>query len=547
LDLKNGEAALKSNFCLVLKLALSAGIALGATTAAFAQGMVSAPDVQQDLSMQYPNIKQASEQEIVTMQRLLRRLGYLQAEQLSRRVDEATASALDAHFASVKRSPQGMNAEQMIRSLFSEAWIKEGWSTGSVEGQNLVVDKDQVRSAQEVLKKIGYEPGPTDGVFGPATFASIESFQEDSGMKVRGLLTRDMHHNIMRALKFANNKPSSVIQMLNWNGYINPDSLDKFENETNIRVVHNVFDLSTETKDLLLAGSDKYDVIMQTGAQMRLVLEGKDPVVKLDRSKIPNSGNVDPGIRKVAEALDPGNTHTEPYMWGTVGLAVNVDKVRAIRPDLKRFDTTSLILDPAIAADLSKCGIAVVDEPIDVIPSFVQYLGGDIGNISISDLEQVDLALSKVASYVKRVSVESWIGRMAKGEFCVVWGYPGGTYRARDLAKETGTGAITYNVPREGTQMWMDFMVIPTNAHNKDAAYRLIDFMLRPDVAAANTNYLRFANAVTPSAQYIDPVLLKEPGLYPPQATLKKISAMAPISPPVEKLLKSIWQKIPKI
>jgi putrescine transport system substrate-binding protein len=537
---------LKRDISLALKFALSFGIVFGAANACSAQGMISAPTAQQDFMTKYPDMKQVTEQEIVTVQRLLRRLGYLKAEQLSREMDEDTAAALEAHFAAVQRSPKGMNAESMIRSLFSEAWTKEGWSTGSVDGQNLVVDKTEVRAAQGVLKKIGYEPGPIDGVFGAATLASIESFQEDYGMKVRGLLTRNMHQNIMRAEKFARKDPADKIRMLNWNGYINPDSLDKFERETNIRVIHDVFDLSSETKDLMLAGTDKYDVIMQTGAQMRLVLEGKNPMVELDRSKIPNSTNVDPAIRKVTEALDPGNLHGEPYMWGTVGLAVNVDKVRALRPDLKRFDTTSLILDPAIAADLSKCGIAVVDEPIDVVPSLVQYLGGDIGNMSILDLEEVDLALSKVAPYVSRVSVESWISRMAKGEFCVVWGYPGGTYRARDLAKQAGVGSITYNVPREGTQLWLDFMVIPTNAPHKDAAYKLIDYMLRGDVAGANTNFLRFANAVATSAQFIDPALLNEPGLYPPKETLDKISAMAPIAPSVERLLKSIWQKIPK-
>jgi putrescine transport system substrate-binding protein len=535
---------LKKNISLTLKLALALGIAWGGAGSVFAQGMVSAPGTEEAVAAEFGAMGDATEQQIVTIQRLLRRLGYLKAEQLSRKMDEPTSSALAVHFQNANTSPKGMNAEQIVRSLFSEAWTKEGWATGNVEGQNLVVDKAEVRAAQEVLKKIGYEGGPVDGVFGPATLASVESFQEDNGLKVKGLLTRNMQQNIMRSLKFADKKPITTIHMLNWNGYINPDSLDKFERETDIRVVHDVFDLSVETKDLLLGHTEKYDVIMQTGAQMRLVLEGKDVVEKLDPVKLPNAQNVDPAILKVANALDPGNLYGEPYMWGTVGLAVNNDKVKAIRPDID-LDSTTLLMDPKIAADLSKCGIAVVDEPIDVIPSLVTYLGGDIGNISTPDLEAVDLALSKVAPYLKRVSVESWIKKLGEGKYCVVWGYPGGTYRARDLAKTNGTGKITYNVPKEGTQMWMDFMVIPTHAPNKDAAYQLINFMLRPDVAAANTNFLRFANAVTPSAKFIDPVLLNDPGLYPPAATLSKISAMAPISAPVEELLYKIWKKIP--
>jgi putrescine transport system substrate-binding protein len=537
---------LKSKIPLSLKLALAFGVAWGGATGAIAQGMISAPDSADAVAAaEFGALKGASTQQIVTIQRLLRRLGYLKAETLTREMDEPTSSALVSHFEAVKTSPRGMTAEEVVRSLFAQAWSKEGWATGSVEGQSLVVDKTEVLGAQQVLRKLGYEPGPEDGVFGPATLASVESFQEDNGLRVRGLLTRNMQQNIMRALKFADTKPVTTIHMLNWNGYINPDSLDKFEKETNIRVVHDVFDLSSETKELLLNHTDKYDVIMQTGAQMRLVLGGTDVVETLDHAKIPNSQYVDPAILKVANALDPGNTHTMPYMWGTVGLAVNNDMVKAIRPDID-VNSTSLILDPKIAADLSKCGIAVVDEPQDVIPSFVTYLGGDMENISMPDLEGVDLALSKVGKYIKRVSVESWIKSFSEGKYCVVWAYPGGTYRARDLAKQKGTGKITYNVPKEGTQMWMDFMVIPTRAPNKDAAYKLIDFMLRPDVAAANTNFLRFANAVTTSAPFIDPVLLNDPGLYPPAATLRKISAMAPISVPVEELLYQIWKKLPK-
>jgi putrescine transport system substrate-binding protein len=527
-------------------LAFATGLFLAGTIPLAAQGMVSAPNSSfANSDEQFSAMKGATAQQMATIQRILRRLGYLKAEELTRELDEPTSTALLAHFETVKQSPRGLSTEQVVRSLFAEAWIKEGWSTGSVEGQSLVVDKAEVQAAQEVLKKLNYEPGPVDGVFGPATLSSVESFQEDNGLRVRGLLTRNMQQNIMRALKFADTKPVSTIHMLNWNGYINPDSLDKFEKETNIRVIHDVFDLSSETKDLLLNHTDKYDVIIQTGAQMRLVLEGTDVVDVLDHAKIPNSQNVDPAILKVSNALDPDNTHTMPYMWGTVGLAVNNDMVKAIRPNLK-VDSTSLILDPKIAADLSKCGIAVVDEPIDVIPSFITYLGGDIENISTTDLEAVDLAFSKVAKYIKRVSVESWIKSIGTGKYCVVWGYPGGTFRARDMAKKNGTGKITYNVPKEGTQMWMDFMVIPTHAQNKDAAYKLIDFMLRPDVAAANTNFLRFANAVTTSAPFIDPVLLNDPGLYPPAATLRKIAAMAPISKPVESLLYSIWKKLPK-
>lgn len=532
------------NSSFALKLAVSMGMMFSAATGAFGQGMISAPDTENAMTL-YSVVAQAPEQQIVTMQRLLRRLGYLKTEQLSHKVDEPTAAALDAHFAAVGRAGQGMNATQAIRSLFAEAWAKEGWGTGNVDGQDLVVDKDKVRTAQQVLKRLGYEPGPMDGVFGPATFASIESFQENAGMKVRGLLTHDMDHNITRSLKFADKPPKSMIHMLNWTTYINPDTLDKFETETGIRVVYDTYTSSSESKDVLLSGSDKYDVVIQTGSQMRLVLEGKDPILKLDRSKIPHSADIDPRVRSSSDVLDPGNLHSEPYMWGTMGLAVNVDKVKAIRPDLK-LDSTALVMNPEIAATLAQCGISVLDEPLDVLPTLIAYLGGDITNIGIADIEAIDAALGKISQYVKRVPDEGWSESMTSGKYCVSVGFPGATFRAADEAKKKGVGQIVFSVPQEGTSMWLDYFVIPTNSQNKDAAYSLIDFMLRPDIAAANTNFLRYANPVLTSAPYIDPALLKNKGLYPPPATLKKVFAVAPISPEGEKLLKAAWEKLPK-
>jgi spermidine/putrescine-binding protein len=333
--------------------------------------------------------------------------------------------------------------------------------------------------------------------------------------------------------------------MLNWADYINPESLDNFEKATNIRVVHEVFTNSTETKDLLLQGSTKYDVMIQAGAQMRQVLDDENAVDVLDRAKIPNAEFLDPAALNFTGILDPGNTHSVPYMWGTVGLAVNKEKVRQIRPDLA-FNSMAMILDPAIAADLSKCGIAIIDEPIDVIPAFVAYLGGDMKNIGITDLEAVEQALSKVSQYIKVVSVDSYINSLSEGKYCVVWGYSGAVFYARDLAKQKKTGTITYNVPKEGSELWFDLFVIPNKAQNKDGAYQLLNYMLKPEVAAANTNFLQYANPVLTSASFIEPKLLSDPGLYPPKSVLKRLAVQPPMSENVEAEMKRIWSKLSK-
>jgi putrescine transport system substrate-binding protein len=529
-------------------LSLTCAVALFAASAAplYAQGMISAPSLESDLSEQgLDGLADVGAQEVSTIQRLLQRLGYLKKEDMSRRLDAATTTALLAHFQAENASAEGLTAEKIMRSLFTAAWTKEGWATGSADGQSLVVEPAEVRQAQDALKKLNYAPGPSDGVFGPATLSAIELFQEDNGMNVTGLLTRNTFQNVTRALNFVDKKPVSTVHMLNWADYINPASLDNFEKETNIRIVHEVFTNSTETKELLHQGSEKYDVMVQAGAQMRQVLEEQSAVEKLDRAKIPNAEFLDPAALTYTEVLDPNNSHSVPYMWGTVGLGVNKEKVKAIRPDAP-LNSLSLILDPALAADVSKCGIAVIDEPIDVIPAFVTYLGGDIKNIGITDLEAVEVALARVSDYIKVVSIDSYINSLSEGKYCVVWGYSGAIFYARDLAKANGKGTIVYNVPKEGSQLWFDLFVIPNKSQNKDGAYQLLNYMLKPEVAAANTNFLQYANPILTSAPYIEPKLLSDPGLYPPKSVLKRLAVQPPMAANIEAELKRIWSKLNK-
>ena len=537
---------MKKRFAIFLSLACAVALSVAGAVPLYAQGMISAPSAESDLSdAGLDGLANLNPQEVSTIQRLLRRLGYLKPENMTRQLDAATTTALVTHLQATNTPADGMTSEKIMRSLFTAAWIKEGWATGSANGQSLVVEPAEVRQAQDALKKLGYAPGPSDGVFGPATLSAIEIFQEDNGMNVTGLLTRNTFQNVVRALNFVDKKPVSTVHMLNWADYINPASLDNFEKETNIRIVHEVFTNSTETKDLLHQGSDKYDVMVQAGAQMRQVLDEKSAVETLDRAKIPNAEFLDPAALSYIDVLDPNNSHSVPYMWGTVGLGVNKEKVRAIRPDAP-LNSLSLILDPAIAADVSKCGIALIDEPIDVIPAFVAYLGGDMKNIGITDLEAVEVALSRVSDYIKVVSVDSYINSLSEGKYCVVWGYSGAIFYARDLAKANGKGTIVYNVPKEGSQLWFDLFVIPNKSQNKDGAYQLLNYMLKPEVAAANTNFLQYANPILTSAPYIEPKLLSDPGLYPPKSVLKRLAVQPPMAANVEAELKRIWSKLSK-
>jgi putrescine transport system substrate-binding protein len=119
-------------------------------------------------------------------------------------------------------------------------------------------------------------------------------------------------------------------------------------------------------------------------------------------------------------------------------------------------------------------------------------------------------------------------------------------FLARDAAKEAKVGKITYYVPNEGSQLWFDLLVIPRNAKNLDGAYKLVDFLLKPETAAANTNFVQYANPVVDSIKFIKPALLSDPGLYPSADTLSRLAVLPPLTENVDAEIQRIWAKLRK-
>jgi spermidine/putrescine-binding protein len=526
-------------------LLFSGWLIVTATTDAMGQGMRSAPSPGTVAEFDAGKLTGADEKQVATLQRLLRRLGYLKEEDVTRKLD-ATTNAAVARFLSTVTTPDAKVSDypSLLRVLFTELWQREGWGAGQAAGQDTIVEKDKVKAAQEALKKLGYEPGPVDGKFGPATLASVEIFQQDLGMKVDGLLTRNTHEAVLRALALNGEKYDGQVRVLNWPEYIDPAVLERFTKATKIQVVHDVFENSEETKELLLSKSPAYDVIFQSSSSLLPILQN-NAIKELDRELLPNYRNLDEEALRYTSRLDPDNKHSVPYMWGTVGIGVNEEAVKKILPDVK-VNSLSMFLNPEIAKSLSACGLAFVDESKDVIPALVGYVGGDIGKIGIADLEAVEQTLSKVTAYVKAVSVARYIDDLAEGKYCAVVGYSGDMFMAREAARQSGKAKISYYVPNEGSQLWFDFLVIPDQARNVEAAYKFINFLLDPEVAAANTNYLRYANANKGSAPYIDAALMDDPGLYPPPEVLARLEVLLPMTSNVETELTRIWQKLPK-
>jgi putrescine transport system substrate-binding protein len=334
------------------------------------------------------------------------------------------------------------------------------------------------------------------------------------------------------------------VHVYNWSDYIAEDTIAKFEAETGIDVVYDVYDSNETLEAKLLAGSSGYDVVVPTsGYLQRQVAAGV--YLPLDRAKLPAISNMDPALMDKAAAYDPGNEHAVIYMWGTTGLAYDPAAVRERLGEDAPVDSWALVFDPEYAAKLADCGISMLDASSEVLPSALAYLGLDPTSSDPADLEKAAEVLGGVRDYVRYFHSSQYISDLANGEICVALGWSGDAFIAADRAVEAGTGIeIAYSVPKEGALQWFDMLAIPADAPNPEAAHKFLDFIMEPQVTAGITNYVFYANGNAASWPLVDPEITGDPAIFPPEEVRAKMFPMVTRDARTDRLVTRLWTQV---
>jgi putrescine transport system substrate-binding protein len=307
-----------------------------------------------------------------------------------------------------------------------------------------------------------------------------------------------------------------VLNIYNWADYIGPDTVANFEKEYGIRVNYDVYDSTEVVEAKLLAGSTGYDVVMHsTRYSARLIPIGV--YQSLDRDKLPLWENLDPWVLKVMDRYDPGNRYAMPYMWGSTGYAINVDMVKERMPDAP-LGSAAMLFDPEIVARFADCGVSLLDEPTDVIPVVLQYLGRDPNSFKPEDIAAAEAQLKKVRPYVRYFSSARMLNDLPNREVCIAMSWSGDYAQAMARAKEVGADVdLAYYVPREGALYWFDGVFIPADAPHPDNAHLFLNYLLRPEVIGAISNETHYANANMLSFPFMLTEVANDPATYPPQ------------------------------
>ena len=315
-----------------------------------------------------------------------------------------------------------------------------------------------------------------------------------------------------------------VLNIYNWSDYIGDDIIKKFEAESGIKVRYDNFDNNEIVHAKLVAGKTGYDIIVPSSNWAKLQIDG-GLLQKLDKSKIPNLKNVDPAINGQLAKMDPGNDYLVNWLWGYTTVGINVEKVKAALGGTPMpANVWELVFKPEYISKLKGCGVSFLDSATEVIPAALHYLGKPPFSKNPADYTAAANVLKAVRPHVTLFSSSGYINDMANGSICLALGWSGDINIARQRALDGKTGQdIQALIPANGGLLFFDTMVIPADAARPGNAHRFIDFMLRPENAAANTNKVFYPNPVPESKKHIRAEVANNPTVFLAPAEMAKM------------------------
>ena len=327
------------------------------------------------------------------------------------------------------------------------------------------------------------------------------------------------------AAAFAQAAEPKVLNIYNWSDYIAEDTLKNFEKETGIKVRYDNYDNNEILQAKLVAGKTGYDIVVPSAHFAKTQIQGK-LYQKLDRAQLSNWGNLDPALMDKLNTIDPGNQYLVTWLWGYVTVGINTAKVKAaLGATPLPANPWDLIFKPELAAKLKGCGVNLLDSASEVMPVAMIYAGKPPYSTEPKDYEAAKEVLAKARPFVTRFSSSGYINDLAAGQLCVVMGYSGDINIARQRAIDNKSGQdIQALIPATGATLFFDTMAIPADAKNVKNAHLFINYILRPEVHAALSNKVFYANPNLASKKFVKKEVADNPSIFLSAADLKKIT-----------------------
>ncbi len=320
----------------------------------------------------------------------------------------------------------------------------------------------------------------------------------------------------------AEKKP--VLHIYTWSDYVKPELVERFERENGCRIVVDTYDSNESMYAKLKAGATGYDLLFPSSYMVKIMNE-QGMLQKLDHAQLPNLQNIDRAY--LAMAVDKKMDHSVPY-------TVTVTCLGYLGSKVKDFEPTWAMLD---REDL-RGRVTMLNDHRETIGAALKFLGYSLNTLDEQQLEEAKAIVLRWKKNLAKYENEQYKNGLASGEFLLTHGYGGDLMLVQSENED-----IQIAIPREGSAISFDDMVIPASAKQVELAHRFINFVLDPHVAAELTEFIYFLCPNEVSYQYLSPEVREDPILFPPPEVVEKLEMIGDLGEQNTRYTK-LWDEI---
>jgi spermidine/putrescine transport system substrate-binding protein len=315
-----------------------------------------------------------------------------------------------------------------------------------------------------------------------------------------------------------------VLHIYTWSDYIKPELVKQFEREHNCRVVIDTYDSNESMYAKLKAGASGYDLLFPSSYMVK-IMHDQGMLQKLDLALIPNRVHIDPDYMKLA--FDHDMDHSVPYTVTIVCLGYLGSRVKDFEPSWSMLDRADL-----------KGRMTMLNDYRETIGAALKFLGYSLNTLDDKELAEAKDVVLRWKKNLAKFENEQYKTGLASGEFLLTHGYSGDL-----LLVQSENDDIQIAVPREGSQINFDDMVIPVGARQPELAHKMINFILEPQSAAELTEFIYFLCPNLPSYELLSEEIRSDPILFPPEEVIAKLETLADLGENNAKYTK-LWDQI---
>lgn len=323
----------------------------------------------------------------------------------------------------------------------------------------------------------------------------------------------------------AHSPKGGVVHVATWSNYVSDEAFSIFTQETGIQVKVSNYSSNEELLAKLQAGASGYDVAVPSDYMVFAMIQ-LELLLPLDEQKLPNRKGIDPS--HLGKSYDPAARFSVPFNWGTTGIAVNRKLYSG-----KITGWNDLFTQEDLAGKFT-----LLDDAREVLGASLKSLGHSLNSRDPVQIEQAKQRLASIKNRVKAFTSEPKVP-LELGEVAVAHVYMSDALQA---ARKAGPH-LEYVVPQEGATLWIDNLVIPKGAVNPEGAHQLINFLLRPEIAARTVKTVLVAPTVRGISSFLEASLRSNPALFPDPRVMKRLEMMVDLGDSL-RLYDRAWTEI---